>query len=72
MAEIGLSGPGDIQTLDWKQVRHRASRYPNRNGSRMFTHISPDGKNWSRFERAFEVSGYHHNVRGGFLSLKPG
>lgn len=36
-------------------------------------HTSGDGgKTWKRFDRGMEVSGYHHNVRGGFLSLKPG
>jgi beta-xylosidase len=36
-------------------------------------HTSGDqGKTWQRFDRGMEVSGYHHNVRGGFLSLKPG
>ena len=31
-----------------------------------------DGKTWARFDRGMEVSGYHHNVRGGFLMLRPG
>jgi xylan 1,4-beta-xylosidase len=31
-----------------------------------------DGANWQRFDRGMEVSGYHHNVRGGFLALRPG
>jgi beta-xylosidase len=31
-----------------------------------------DGVNWQRFDRGMEVSGYHHNVRGGFLMLRPG
>lgn len=31
-----------------------------------------DGKSWQRFDRGMEVSGYHHNVRGGFLMLRPG
>jgi len=36
-------------------------------------HTSGDeGKNWSRFDRGMEVSGYHHNVRNGFLMLRPG
>lgn len=36
-------------------------------------HTSGDGgKTWKRFDRGMEVSGYHHNVRGGFLMLKPG
>ncbi len=30
------------------------------------------GHNWVRFDRGMEVSGYHHNVRGGFLMLRPG
>lgn len=30
------------------------------------------GKTWARFDRGMEVSGYHHNVRGGFLMLRPG
>ena len=36
-------------------------------------HLSGDGgRSWSRFDRGMEVSGYHHNVRGGFLMLRPG
>lgn len=35
-------------------------------------HTSADGVAWQRFDRGMEVSGYHHNVRGGFLMLKPG
>ncbi len=36
-------------------------------------HTSGDaGKSWHRFDRGMEVSGYHHNVRGGFLMLRPG
>lgn len=35
-------------------------------------HTSADGVTWHRFDRGMEVSGYHHNVRGGFLMLKPG
>ena len=32
---------------------------------------SSDGKSWRRFGTAMEVSGYHHNVAGEFLSLRP-
>jgi len=36
-------------------------------------HTSGDsGVTWQRFDRGMEVSGYHHNVRGGFLALRPG
>ncbi|KPF90856.1 xylan 1,4-beta-xylosidase [Novosphingobium sp. AAP83] len=30
------------------------------------------GQTWVKFDRGMEVSGYHHNVRGGFLMLRPG
>ena len=33
---------------------------------------SEDGRTWRRFDRQMEVSGYHHNVRGGFMMLRPG
>jgi len=35
-------------------------------------HHSTDGETWSKFDRQMEVSGYHHNVRGGFMMLRPG
>lgn len=35
-------------------------------------HGGGGGKTWTRFDRGMEVSGYHHNVRGGFLMLRPG
>ncbi len=35
-------------------------------------HLSQEGTKWQRFDRGMEVSGYHHNVRGGFLMLRPG
>ncbi len=36
-------------------------------------HTSGDGgRSWQRFDRGMEVSGYHHNTRGGFLMLRPG
>jgi beta-xylosidase len=35
-------------------------------------HHSADGRTWKRFDRQMEVSGYHHNVRGGFMMLRPG
>ena len=34
-------------------------------------HHSPDGKTWSKYDVQMEVSGYHHNVAGDFLSLRP-
>ena len=35
-------------------------------------HWSVDGKGWRKFDVQMEVSGYHHNVAGDFLSLRPG
>ena len=35
-------------------------------------HHSADGQVWTKFDRQMEVSGYHHNVRGGFMALRPG
>ncbi len=32
---------------------------------------SPDGSRWTKHWMQYEVSGYHHNVAGGFLSLRP-
>jgi beta-xylosidase len=37
-----------------------------------FDTSSDGGRTWRRFDRGMEVSGYHHNVRGGFLMLRPG
>jgi xylan 1,4-beta-xylosidase len=35
-------------------------------------HWSDDGKTWNKYDVQMEVSGYHHNVAGDFLSLRPG
>ena len=32
---------------------------------------SVDGRQWERYDRGMEVSGYHHNVGYDFLSLRP-
>lgn len=34
-------------------------------------HTSVDGKSWQKFGVQMEVSGYHHNTAGEFLSLRP-
>lgn len=41
----------------------------DRNIVTMYT--SADGKTWTRADPIIEVSGYHHNVADGFLSLRP-
>ena len=35
-------------------------------------HTSRDGRSWQKYPVQMEVSGYHHNVAGRFLALKPG
>ncbi|MDE2265372.1 MAG: family 43 glycosylhydrolase [Alphaproteobacteria bacterium] len=35
-------------------------------------HTSGDGQNWTKYGVEMEVSGYHHNTAGDFLSLRPG
>lgn len=59
-------------------------RPANPHGARMWMRVTNDrhivtfdtsgdgGRTWHRFDRGMEVSGYHHNVRGGFLMLRPG
>ncbi|MEH0166629.1 family 43 glycosylhydrolase [Roseateles microcysteis] len=38
----------------------------------MTIHSSADaGKTWHKFGTQMDVSGYHHNVAGGFMSLRP-
>ena len=34
-------------------------------------HTSRDGRRWQKYPVQMEVSGYHHNVAGRFLALKP-
>ncbi|MEO7247078.1 MAG: xylan 1,4-beta-xylosidase, partial [Novosphingobium sp.] len=47
-------------------------RVTNRRHVVAFHTSGDEGRTWKRFDRGMEVSGYHHNVRGGFLMLRPG
>jgi xylan 1,4-beta-xylosidase len=47
-------------------------RVTNRRHIVTFDTSGDGGRTWHRFDRGMEVSGYHHNVRGGFLMLRPG
>ncbi|MET0180305.1 MAG: family 43 glycosylhydrolase [Novosphingobium sp.] len=74
----------DAQRFVTHQYGIERGRPDNPHGSRMRLrvtnrrhivsfHTSGDGgETWSKFDRGMEVSGYHHNVRGGFLMLRPG
>ncbi|WBO21551.1 family 43 glycosylhydrolase [Sphingomonas abietis] len=60
--------------LSWARKRHdaRTLRLRVRNDEHVVTyHYSYDeGRTWMRHDTRMEVSGLHHNVFGGFLSLK--
>jgi len=63
---------GDVATFA-KQTpigRHYFLRLRNNHHIVTVWH-SPDGEHWTKHWMQFEVSGYHHNVAGGFLSLRP-
>ncbi|OYZ97855.1 MAG: xylan 1,4-beta-xylosidase [Novosphingobium sp. 17-62-8] len=53
---------GSVMRIRVVNRRHIISYYTSGDG----------GKTWAKFDRGMEVSGYHHNVRGGFLMLRPG
>lgn len=63
--------------------RQRRGRAPDGHGRRLFIrirndrhivtiHTSVDGAGWQKYPVQMEVSGYHHNTDGDFLSLRPG
>jgi len=35
-------------------------------------YYSVDSENWIKIENSLEVSGFHHNVLGGFMSMRIG
>ena len=62
--------------------RPRRGRAPEGHGNRLririrndhhvvTIHTSRDGKTWQKYPVQMEVSGYHHNTDGDFLSLRP-
>ena len=74
----------DAKRFVTHQYGMERGRPANPHGRRMILRVTNDrhivtydtsgdgGKTWARFDRGMEVSGYHHNVRGGFLMLRPG
>jgi len=73
----------DAERFVTHQYGMERGRPANPHGRRMFLkmandrhivtfHHSADGVAWTKFDRQMEVSGYHHNVRGGFMMLRPG
>ena len=63
---------GDISTFPKPASIGRHCFLRLRNNHHVVTvWYSPDGQQWTKHWIQFEVSGYHHNVAGGFLSLRP-
>ena len=63
---------GDITTFPKPGLIGRHFFLRLRNNHHVVTvWYSPDGAQWTKHWMQFEVSGYHHNVAGGFLSLRP-
>lgn len=75
---VSLSA-NEMQSHKYGEDRNRS---PNRFGNRLFVRLrnqdhvarfsfSKDRANWTHHRESWEVSGYNHNTRGGFLALKP-
>ena len=63
---------GDISNFDRPAEIGRRYFLRLRNNHHVVTvWFSADGQNWTKHWMQFEVSGYHHNVAGGFLALRP-
>jgi xylan 1,4-beta-xylosidase len=63
------------QEQSWMRQKISAGkvRVKVRNEENVVTfYYSIDGNAWIKHPWQMEVSGYHHNVLGGFLSLRPG
>ncbi|MBB6250389.1 family 43 glycosylhydrolase [Nitrospirillum iridis] len=73
----------DVERFQLHQYGTELWRSVNPHGRRLRMRLTNDdhivtvdtsgdgGRSWTRFENGIEVSGYHHNVRGGFLMLRP-
>jgi len=65
-------GKGDITDFPKQSPIGRHYFVRLRNNHHIVTvWYSPDGEHWTKHWMQFEVSGYNHNVAGGFLSLRP-
>jgi beta-xylosidase len=68
MHRYGLQRPGALLPGTPKRIRMRLTNDRNI----LTIHTSGDGgSSWRKYEPQMEVSGYHHNVAGDFLSLRP-
>lgn len=80
---VGLGSNGDAFVMHRYGEERPAGGLPGGPGGRLWLrvtndrhivtfHTSRDGLNWRKYDVQMEVSGYHHNVAGKFLSLRPG
>lgn len=78
----GVGSNGEQLILHRYGQDRPASTPPSRTGGTLWlrvtnnrniltVHTSKDGQHWQKYPVQMEVSGYHHNVAGGFLALKP-
>ena len=68
MHRYGLQRPGTLLAGMPGRIRLRLTNDRNI----LTIHTSADGGgSWRKYEPQMEVSGYHHNVVGDFLSLRP-
>ena len=71
-AEMRTFNYGQEQTWMRTKMATSSVRLKVRNDRNIITYFySIDGKSWIQHPWQMEVSGMHHNVLGGFLSLKP-
>ncbi|MDC7676147.1 family 43 glycosylhydrolase [Asticcacaulis machinosus] len=78
---VGFSGE---QTITWQSAEDQGWNRQNAAGRKIRARLTNDenvityhwsldgGKTWTRHPTRMEVSGMHHNIFGGFLSLKVG
>jgi xylan 1,4-beta-xylosidase len=78
----GVGSNGEQLILHRYGEDRPASLRPSRRGGKLWlrvtddrniltVHTSQDGRHWHKYPVQMDVSGYHHNVAGGFLALKP-
>ncbi|MGH8175009.1 MAG: hypothetical protein ACREV5_01955 [Steroidobacter sp.] len=67
LSDDGLATDGPVEHV------YDPWRYPETWDVESFVTLrhSVDGRQWRKFDVQMEVSGYHHNVAGDFLSLRP-
>ncbi len=79
---VGVGSNGEEFIMHRYGEERPARLQPSRTGGRLWLrvsndrhivtfHSSKDGKTWKKYPVQMEVSGYHHNVAGQFLALKP-